>query len=175
MATISEKTAEFDFKSFEYTDYSHRNYVDYVDPESNFYKDIKIDCSYYTDVKFEHKVKCIDALSIIHFNARSLNANFKNIKDSLYNPFDVVVISESWSHDGNENCFVLQGFEAIHVGRKNKRGSGVAIYIRESIDFKEISSMSLTVDNIMECVRVELQLQSRSLLYFSLFMPYILF
>ena len=72
-------------------------------------------------------------------------------------PFDVVIISELWSHEGNEKYFVLQAFEAIQVCRKNKRGGGVAMYVRESIDFKEISSMSLAVDNIMECVTVELQ------------------
>ena len=49
-----EKSAGFDFTSFEYIDYLHRNYVDYVDPDNNFYKDIKIDCSYYTEAKFEH-------------------------------------------------------------------------------------------------------------------------
>ena len=40
---------------------------------------------------------------MIHFNARSLNANFENIKDDLYllrHPFHVVA-----------NCFTLQGNE----------------------------------------------------------------
>ena len=84
LVTLYEKTAEFDFLSFEYTDYLHRNYVDYIDPDNNFYKDIKIDCSYYIEAKFEHKTKCINALSMIRFNAQSLNANFKNIKEFLY-------------------------------------------------------------------------------------------
>ena len=60
-----EKKAGFDFKSFEYIDYLHRKDVDYVVPDNNFYKDIKIDCSYYTEAKFEHKTKCINVLSII--------------------------------------------------------------------------------------------------------------
>ena len=83
LVTMYEKTAEFDFKSLEYTDNLHRTYIEYVDPDNNFYNDMKVDCSYYTEAKFEQKTKCINALSIIHFNARSLNANFKNIRVSV--------------------------------------------------------------------------------------------
>ena len=53
--------------------------------------------------------------------------------------------------------FSITRDEAVHVNRENKRG-GLAIYISKSIDFIEIKSMSSVVDNIMECVAVELKL-----------------
>ena len=46
----------------------------------------------------------------------------------------------------------------MHVNQEHKGGGGVAIYISKSIDFMEIKSMSSVVDNIMECVTVELKL-----------------
>ena len=62
---------------------------------------------------------------MIHFNARNLNANFENIKDYVYvlrHPFYVDVVSETWVHHLNVNCFPLQGYEAVHVNREYKRG-----------------------------------------------------
>ena len=107
------------------------------------YNTINVDCSYYTESQFGFNAKknIKPSLSMIHFNARSLNANFKNIKDYLYvlrHPFDVVVKSETCVSDLNVNCFPLHGYEAAHVNREHKRGGGVAIYISKSVDFMEI-------------------------------------
>ena len=46
----------------------------------------------------------------------------------------------------------------MRVNREHKSGGGVAIYISKSIYFIEIKSMSSVVDNIMECVAIELKL-----------------
>ena len=53
------------------------------------------------------------------------------------------------------------GYESVHVNREHKSGGGVAIYILNSIDCMAIKSMSSVVDNIMECVAVELKLNKR--------------
>ena len=49
---IYEKSAGFDLKGFEYTEYSHNNYLKLVDPENNFYN-ISIDCSYYINIQMK--------------------------------------------------------------------------------------------------------------------------
>ena len=163
---LNEQTTESNCNRFALSEYSHSDYDNYINPDKkNFYNTINVDCSYYAESQFGFKTKNIkSSLSMIHFNARSLNANFENIKDYLYvlrHPFDVVVISETWIHHLNINCFPLQGYEAAPVNRDHKRGRGVAIYISKSIGFMEIKSMSSVVDNIMECVAIELKLNKR--------------
>ena len=72
-----------------------------------------------------------------------------------------IIRSKSRCHDGNEITFVLDGYDATHVTRKSKRGGGVAIYVANSIEFKEINCMSFEVENIMECVTVELLVNNK--------------
>ncbi len=72
-----------------------------IDPDSNFFKNIKINCEYYTggQVNDELLQDGTNRFSIIHFNGRSLYANFEHIKDYLSQfttPFSVIAISESW-------------------------------------------------------------------------------
>ena len=66
----------------------------------DFYQDkISHDCKYYLDFEVEQQIKHIDGFSIIHFNARSLKANFSNIKNCIKqigNDFKVIAISETW-------------------------------------------------------------------------------
>ena len=47
-------------------------------------------------------------------------------------------------------------YRIIHRTRKNKKGGGVAIYVNDSISFKIIDTMSVVIDDILECVTVEL-------------------
>ena len=70
-----------------------------VDPDTNFFNGIKFNCEYYTDAKFRAEMKCINGLKIIHFNARSLKSNFKQIKmylTTLDVSFHIIAISETW-------------------------------------------------------------------------------
>ena len=48
------------------------------------------------------------------------------------------------------------GPEVINVIRKNRKSGGVAIYINKSVNFKSMKCMSMEIDNIMECVSIEL-------------------
>ena len=69
----------------------------------------------------------------MHFNARSLNANFEQIKDFLQTldiTFDVVAISETWVEVGNATDYDLLNYHAFHTERCHKKGGGVAIYVK---------------------------------------------
>ena len=55
-----------------------------IDPVNNLYNNILVNCKYYDNFQFNVLSKKENTgLSIIHFNARSLNANFDHIKDFL--------------------------------------------------------------------------------------------
>ena len=50
-----------------------------IDPDANFYEAINFDCKYYTEEQFFVNTKSVEGLTIIHFNARSLNQIFHQI------------------------------------------------------------------------------------------------
>ena len=86
------------FQQFAYSDHGVCDYDRLIDPVNNLYNNILVNCTYYDNFQFSVLSKKENTgLSIIHFNARSLNANFDHIKDFLCTlniPFDVITISE---------------------------------------------------------------------------------
>ena len=45
--------------------------------------------------------------------------------------------------------------------RINKKGGGVALYIKDIFESKLITNKSVVLDNILECVTVEINLKKR--------------
>lgn len=75
-----------------------------IDPHIRFFSPNIINCSYYTvdEYKYNCSIKPEGKLSIIHFNSRSMYANFNSIKDYLkqfLQPFSIITISETWFND----------------------------------------------------------------------------
>ena len=76
----SESCNDLNINSFNVNECRTGDWENTVDPDTNFFNDIKFNCEYYTDAKFRAEMKCISGLKIIHFNARSLKSNFEQIK-----------------------------------------------------------------------------------------------
>ena len=47
------------------------------------------------------------------------------------------------------------------MARENRKGGGVAIYVNDSLDYRVIDRMSVTINGVMECVTVELCINKR--------------
>ena len=139
------------------------NQLDSIDPERNLCSFIQKESKYYTDDILCNTLKNKKGLSIIHFNIRSLNANFKNLDmylTQLEIKFDVVAITETWfSNNTVSSVFNIKGYDLYYVSRNEGKGGGVALYVNSSIKSKQIESMSLCVEDSFECVTVELLLE----------------
>ena len=75
-------------------------------------------------------------LSIIHFNAMSLNANFVKIYDYLIGlslNFDLIAISETWIQSDSIAEFQINGYELFSVRRETKGGGGIVLYVKQDI------------------------------------------
>ena len=71
--------------------------------------------------------------SIVSINVRSLEKNHERMEDFLRTTGPTVVcIQEVWQHNR-----AFPGYKMVKRLRKNKRGGGVAILVREDIDFEE--------------------------------------
>lgn len=136
-----------ELKTFDYIDYNSQ------DPDNNFFYTINNNCRYYTDDQYNKIIKSNGKLSIIHFNSRSLYANFNNIKDYLHRfsePFNIIAISETWINSEKGMDFELDGYEL---------GGGVAIYVDKTLNFKVLENMTAVVDNLLECNTIELYVE----------------
>ena len=117
---------DINFKIFQYTEHKDNDYEAAIDPDNNFYDNAANDGQYYTADKLNGT-----GFSIVHFNCRSLPQNFERIKESLIeinNNFDIVALTEIWLNENNKD--VLDGYEVCHIVRKNRKGGGVAVYIK---------------------------------------------
>ena len=76
-------------------------------------------------------------LSILQWNARSLIANGQELKryisDTLDNPH-LICIQETWLKPQLD--FVIYGYLSVRKDRENGTGGGVAIFVREDVQFR---------------------------------------
>ena len=135
-----------------------------VDPDNHFHASISTDTKYYSDEQFVRDVKSKGDLSFIHFNARSLNRNFHKIKDSIDDlklSFDIIAISETWAETDTIDGFTLNGYEAFHIVRGQRKGGGVALYVHRRFNCAIRAVQCKVVEQVFECVTVELDLKKR--------------
>ena len=146
------------FKSFDFHDHKCYELENDIDPEIHFYQNFNVDREYYSEEKFNANVK-MEGFSVIHFNSRSLHSNFAKIKDylnQLQQRFTVIAISETWLRDSKELLDGLEGYEMFWQNRIDKRGGGVALFVMSSLKCKVIGDMTTVIDNLMECVTIEI-------------------
>ncbi len=76
MATDIAKFTEFSGRSFKHPDDGQHDVDNNLNHDCNFYNNINYKCNYNTEQQCDAYVDDVHGLSIIHFNARSLNAIF---------------------------------------------------------------------------------------------------
>jgi len=147
-------------KCFEFTDYKAKDIENEIDPENNFYKDLQSQCEYYTEKQYRRNIIMDGSMSIIHFNSRSLNSNLAGIKhclNELERKFTVIAISETWLDDEQIDAIEIEGYEMFSVHRTQSKGGGAALFIDKMYKCKVVSNKSFVMENIMECVTVEIE------------------
>lgn len=148
-----------ELRPFQFTDHKLLDLEHDIDPDNHFFPNIIDNCCYYTDEQYNQTIKTDSKLSIIHFNSRSLYANFNNIKEYLrqfIKPFKIIAISETWINADKGMDFELEGYEFHCVNRKNKSGGGVALYVDKHLTYKVVENMTTVIDNLLECLTIEI-------------------
>ena len=154
-----------DFDPISHTDYRIFDFEERIDADNNFFNQFQVNCQHYTDDKFKDIKLPNKGLSIIHFNVRSLSANFSSLSDYLNTlgfHFDIIALSETWLNmNSNSNLYSLPGYDFCHVDRCDKRGGGVAFYIKNSLKYNLVGEMCTTIDDVIECITIELFLSNK--------------
>jgi hypothetical protein len=132
-----------------------------IDPDKHFYNCQVSGDKYYLEDDFNDMAIDNSRFSVLHINARSLKKNIDNIKlylSMLNHSFSVIAISETWETLDNAIYFSLPGYSVISNARKVKscRGGGVALYVRDDIQFVERNELCVFANGNFESVFVEI-------------------
>ena len=117
-------------------------------------------CNYLFCEDFRHKTKAIsDDFALLHVNARSLVQNHEELELLLFAvdyKFTVIGISETWFlNDTSIESFSRNGYTLVHVDRPNRQGGGVALYVRNGVEFTLCSRMPAS-SSVCDSVFIEI-------------------
>lgn len=146
-------------ETFEYTDHNSQDLEHEIDPDNNFFSSIMNYYNYFTTEQFNRSISMDRKLTIIHFNSRSLYANFSHIKSYLQlfsTTFSCNRNFWNWFNTDKGMNFKIEGYELRFMSRKNKSGGGVALYVNKYLKFRVLYSITTVVDNVLQCVTVEM-------------------
>ena len=133
-----------------------------------FYKqrDVESEPSIEDDFLNTHKNNLLNnkhLLKILHLNCQSLASTFTEFEAMNYEcNFDILTLSETWLTENQNllNYVELSGYDLYYNNRGNKRGGGVAAYVRESLKCK-IRKDFCSLDTDIEHLWLELQGKNR--------------
>ena len=120
-------------------------------------------CLYYTDVTFSTEFPCSEMhTSILHINIRSLMKNFNafvSFMNSIDNyQFTFIAITETWLNDLSPfNTLQIDGYKLLYKNRSNKRGGGVALFIKENFHANIRADLSELMNDSAETLFVEVE------------------
>lgn len=144
-------TPDLELQTFHHSNYRSHDVENDIYPENNLIHNINNNCLYFTDDQFNNTIKTNLKLSLIHFNAKSLYANFHNINHYLsqfLQPFNMIAISETWMHIERGMVFELKDYEMVCKNRENKNGGDVALFIAKNLIHEVVEKMTTVVDNV---------------------------
>ncbi len=135
------------------------------DQDENFLTNILADSKYYDVEEMITFVKSLHTenqqFKILHLNIQSLSAKFEKLKLLLSHleeqdiVLDVVLLCETFLHEGNMHLFKLPGYNLICKNRTHMKGGGVAIYVRSNIAYSLRDDISVFVEGEFETVFIE--------------------
>ena len=105
-------------------------------------------CSYIFDNMYTSSSDS-DEFSILHINPRSLNKNIEDIHafiSGLNITFKIIAMSETWFNDDNSNLINFENYVLISNPRFGRKSGGSAIYIHNSVSYKDRSDLKLIAE-----------------------------
>lgn len=157
MDDISEDESNQDLLSLA-NKYMHDNNI-----ASNPFDIMNINSEYYNvnDMFPENLHNMSFQYKVMHLNIQGLNSKFEEFKillaqmDEIQVKMDVILLCETFINDYNAALFNLPGYNLIYKNRKHMVKGGVAIYIRDTIQFKIRDDLSLFKEGEFESVFIE--------------------
>ena len=160
-------TKNFEEVRFDYFDILHANINDPNDPDINFFNEMtNFDTPYFFPEDIQNAFssdtnpkQC--SFPIFHLNVRSLRKHledFKLLVREMQCSIKLFCLTETWLKDQEltENSnFQIEGYNTVHLERKDTNGGGVIIYIKNDVNYKIRTDLT-TSDADIEFLTIEI-------------------
>jgi exonuclease III len=146
---------------------------DWDDSEQNEERQYIFDreCNYYELEDLEHvSVREKNEYRVMHLNIQSLPSKFDNLKIMLYRMQDIgkrldfILLCETFLTMTNAHMFNIDGYNFVCYNRKNSSRGGVAIYLRNDIDYIERPDLGVCVDGEFESIMIEVKSMEKKII-----------
>jgi hypothetical protein len=97
--------------------------------------------------------------SCLHVNIRSLNKNMDKLLQltaSLNLEFSVICVTETWVNDLNNSLLNIPGYNCVMKPRYNRIGGGVALYVRNDLQYSVRNDLFLIDCDDVDFISVRL-------------------
>ena len=113
--------------------------------------------------------------SLMHLNIRSVPKHFDDflvyLKTIKLVP-SVIGLSETWLTEQNSDLYSIDDYNFVSKNRTNKRGGGVGLFVRSSLDHTMMKDHSVFIEGVMETVFVKIKLTTtKSLIVGNVYRP----
>ena len=136
-----------------------------MDPDIQFYSNSQYThgakCDYYLEDQFISKVvekKQCNQLSFFHLNVKSIPKHFDELEmyiNSLKLEFTIIALTETWLDESKQDLYNIPKYNCINRFRKQRRGGGVSLYIRNDIKYMSRPDLEY-FDGEMESLFIEI-------------------
>ena len=133
------------------------------DPDIHFYEthlSLSKPSNYYDQDSFNNKFLSTSFSSaFLHLNIRSIPRNLNKLKAYLSMmkiEFSIIGISESWLTEDSKDAYYINGYNNIHLCRKNKRGGGVSLFIKPGISYTRHTDLDI-INPFAEALFIEIK------------------
>lgn len=114
-------------------------------------EEIQPDCCYYDCQSFNQKYKRVEGqFSAIHLNMRSIKNKADTLEiflQSLIAKFSVIILTETWLTKEDIPPHLL-GYKCETVCREEKRGGGIAIYLKDNLQCQIMDDFTRMNENV---------------------------
>ena len=114
-------------------------------------------------------------MKIFHQNIRGLFGKFECLEELLdrHSSIDILALTETHIIDGqyddNDNLFKIPGYQFIKRNRKDGKGGGVSMFIKDGVEWKRRHDME---HENLECIWIEVHIKdSKSILVAMYYRP----
>lgn len=127
-------------------------------------------CAYYETDNISQLGTSKSSLKAIHLNIHSLPTYIEDLKllleklDEQKCQIDLIMLCETFLTDLNSNKYKIDGYTLVELHRSKMRQGGVAIFVRNGLNFRVRDDLNLFDEGFFESIFIEITMPKRNLI-----------
>jgi exonuclease III len=141
------------FNPFDFNESNTNMHLFDCDPDLQYFNDTSYinsisQCEYFIEDSFNAKSEEMQVgphtFSLCHLNIRSIPKNLNDLDSylkMLSTKFTIIGLTETWLTESNAQCYSIEEYKHYFDLRKNRRGGGISLFVKNHITVIERSDL----------------------------------